>query len=108
MRRRDGVLSKQLGHSSSDRFDRVIVEKRLALRWVVRRIHYSLTRRDALASNRISQGRACVAVGRDLDALAGPWAPSQRVWLAPTSSTDRRPVCIPVGWTPLRRRDEAV
>ena len=56
MRRRNGVVSKQLGHASRDRLDGMIVEKRLALRWVVRRIHYSLTRRDALASNRISHG----------------------------------------------------
>jgi hypothetical protein len=60
MRRRNGVVSKQLGHASRDRLDGVIVEKRLALRWDVRRIHYPLTRRDALASKRISRGR-CVA-----------------------------------------------
>jgi hypothetical protein len=60
MRRRNGVVSKQLGHASRDRLDGVIVEKRLALRWDVRRIHYPLTRRDALAGNRISRGQ-CVA-----------------------------------------------
>jgi hypothetical protein len=37
MRRPNGVVSKQLGHASRDRLDGVIVEKRLALRWVVRK-----------------------------------------------------------------------